>query len=153
MNYDQSNNVIMECQKINLLDNKSNQPSKFRTKNWVEINDKSRGTYKGNSTINFKTTMLKSSICDYSDVYTLVKGNTSVDNTAAAPATTKNTNKKVISKNCAPFTDSINEINNTLAKNAKHIDIVMPMYNLIEYSDNYLKTSGSLWQYLKIYQL
>ena len=66
----------MEYQKIaNLLDdNKSNQPSKFRTKNWVEINDESRGTYNVNSQIKFKTTMLKSSLCDYSDAYILVKG-------------------------------------------------------------------------------
>ena len=65
----------MEYQKIaNLLDdNKSNQPSKFRTKNWVEINDESRGTYNVNSQIKFKTTMLKSSLCDYSDAYILVK--------------------------------------------------------------------------------
>ena len=66
----------MEYQKIaNFLDdNKSNQPSKFRTKNWVEINDESRGTYNVNSQIKFKTTMLKSSLCDYSDAYILVKG-------------------------------------------------------------------------------
>ena len=66
----------MEYQKIaNLLDdNKSNQPSKFRTKNWVEINDESRGTYNVNSQIKFKTTMLKSNLCDYSDAYILVKG-------------------------------------------------------------------------------
>ena len=65
----------MEYQKItNLLDNASNQPSKFRTKNWVEINDKSRGGYNVNSQIKFKTTMLKSSLCDYSDAYILVKG-------------------------------------------------------------------------------
>ena len=57
--------------------------------------------------------------------------------------------KKVIFKNCALFTDSISKINNTQADNAKDIDIVMPMYNVIEYSDNYSKTSGSLWQYCK----
>ena len=57
--------------------------------------------------------------------------------------------KKVIFKNCAPFTNCINEINNTQIDNAKDIDIVMPMYNLTEYSDNYAKTSGSLWQYCK----
>ena len=69
-------NIIIEYQKIaNLLDdNKSNQPSKFRTKNWAEINDESRGTYNVNSQIKFKTTMLKSSLCDYSDTYILVKG-------------------------------------------------------------------------------
>ena len=65
----------MEYQKIaNLIDDASNQPSKFRTKNWVEINDESRGTYNVNSQIKFKTTMLKSSLCDYSDAYILVKG-------------------------------------------------------------------------------
>ena len=64
-------------------------------------------------------------------------------------AAANNTNKKVIFKNCAPFTDCISKINNTQVDNAKDIDIVMPMYNLIEYSDNYSKTSGSLWQYCK----
>ena len=65
----------MEYQKIaNLIDDASNQPSKFRTKNWVEINDESRGTYNVNSQIKFKTTMLKSSLCDYSDSYIPVKG-------------------------------------------------------------------------------
>ena len=65
----------MEYQKIaNLIDNASNQPSKFRTRNWVEINDESRGAYNVNSQIKFKTTMLKSSLCDYSDAYILVKG-------------------------------------------------------------------------------
>ena len=92
----------MEYQKIaNLIDDASNQPSKFRTKNWVEINDKSRGT----------------------------------DNAAF--------------KNRAAFTNCISEINDTQIDYAKDIDIVMPMYNLIEYSDNYLKTPGSLWQYYR----
>ena len=140
----------MEYQKIaNLLDNASNQPSKFRTKNWVEINDESRETYSVNRQINFKTSMLRSSLCDYSDAYILVKGNITVNNTAADGAAANNTNKKVIFKNCAPFTNCISKINNTDIDNAKYIDIVMPMYNLIEYSDNYSKTSGSLWQYCK----
>ena len=93
--------------------------------------------------------MLRSSLCDYSDAYILVKGNITVNNTAADGADANNTNKKVIFKNCAPFTDCISKINNTQVDNAKNIDIVMPMYNLIEYSDNYSKTSGSLWQYCK----
>ena len=98
----------MEYQKIaNFLDNTSNQPSKFITKNWVEINDESRGTYSVNRQINFKTSMLRSSLCDYSDAYILVKGNISVNNTAAAGADANNTNKKVIFKNCAPFTGCI----------------------------------------------
>ena len=93
--------------------------------------------------------MLKSILCDYSDAYVLVKGTISVNNTAADGAAANNTNKKVIFKNCAPFTNCISEINNTQVDNAKDIDIVMPMYNVIEYSDNYTKTTGNLWQYSK----
>ena len=93
--------------------------------------------------------MLKSSLCDYSDAYILVKGTISVNNTAAAGAAVNNDNKKVIFKNCAPFTNCISEINNTKIGNAEDIDIVMPMSNLVEYSDNYAKTTGSLWQYCK----
>ena len=141
----------MEYQKIaNLIDdNTLDQPSKFRTRNWIEINDESRGVYNVNSQIKFKTTMLKSSLCDYSDAYILVKGTISVNSTAAQGAAAYNTNKKVIFKNCAPFSNCISEINNTQIDNAKDIEIVMPMYNLIEYSDNYAKTTGSLWQYCK----
>ena len=140
----------MEYQKIaNLIDDASNQSSKFRTRNWVKINDESRETYNVNSQIKFKTTMLKSSLCHYSDAYILVKGTITVNNTAAVDANANNTNKKVIFKNCGPFTNCISEIDNTQVDNAKDIDIVMPMYNLIEYSDDYLKTSRSLWQYCK----
>ena len=140
----------MEYQKIaNLIDNTSNQPSKFRTRNWVEINDESRGAYNLNSQIKFKTTMLKSSLCDYSDAYILVKGTISANNTAADGAAANNTNKRVIFKNCAPFINCLSEINNTQIDNAKDMDIVMSMYSLIEYSDNYVKTTGSLWQYCK----
>ena len=139
----------MEYQKvINLLDNASNEPSKFRTKNWVEISDESRGTYNTNTRIKSKTTMLKSSLCNYS-VNILVKGKITVNNTAAADADANNTNKKVIFKNCASFTECISRINNTQVDDAKCIDIIMSMHNLIEYSDNYSKTSGSLWQYCK----
>ena len=141
----------MEYQKIaNLIDDyASNQTSKFRTRNWIEINDESRGAYNVNSQIKFKTTMLKSSLCDYSDAYILVKGTISVNNTPAQGAGANNINKKVTFKNCAPFTNCISEINNTQIDNAKDIDSVMPVYNLIEYSDNYAKTTGSLWQYCK----
>ena len=94
--------------------------------------------------------MLKSGLCDYSDAHTLIKGNIRVNNTAAEGAAAENnTNKKVIFKYCAPFTDCISKINNTQVYSARDIDIVMLMYNLIEYSDNYSKTSGSLWQYCK----
>ena len=89
--------------------------------------------------------MLKSSLWDYSDKYILVKGTIAVSNTAAADADANNTNKKVIFKNCAQFTNCISEINNTQVDNAEDIDVIILIYNLIEYSDNYSKTSGSLW--------
>ena len=134
----------------NLLDNASNQPSKFRTRNWVEINDESRGTCTSDD-IKFKTTMLRSNLCDYADAYILVNGRITItgagDDGAARRADERD--KGVTFKNCAPFTKCISRINNTDIDNAQDIDIVMPMYNLIEYSDNYSKTSGSLWQYYK----
>ena len=83
--------------------------------------------------------MLRSSLCDYSDAYILVKGRISVNNTAADGAAANNTDKKVMFKNCAPFTYCISKINNTQIDNAEYIDIVMLIYNLIEYNDNYLK--------------
>ena len=135
----------MEYQKIaNLLNDESNQPSKFRTRNWVEINDGERGTYSPNKQIKFETAMLRSILCDYGDAYILAKGNITVNNTAGARAAANNTGKEVIFKNCAPFTSCINKINNTQIDNAEYIYIIMPMYNLIEYSDNYSKTSESL---------
>ena len=125
----------MEYQKIaNLLNDGSSKPSKFKTRNWVEINDEARGTYSPNKQIKFNTSMLRSSLCDYSDPY---KGNIAVNKTAAAGADANNTNKKVISKNCASFTNCVSKINNTDIDKTKYIDIVMPICNLIEYSDNY----------------
>ena len=94
--------------------------------------------------------MLKSSLCDYSDGYILVKG--TIITGAGADAAARQSDERdkgVAFKNCAPFTNCISEINNTHVDNAKDIDIVMPMYNLIEYSDNYGKTTGSLWQYFR----
>ena len=116
----------MEYQNIASLidDNKLNQPSKFRTRKWNEINDESRGIYHVNSQIKFKTTMLKFSLCDYSDAYILVKGTISINNTAAQGAAANNTNKKVIFKNCAPFTNCMSEINTTQIDNAKDIAIL-----------------------------
>ena len=139
----------MEYQKIaNLIDGASNHTSKFRTKNWVEINDESRGIYNINSQIKFKTTMLKSSLCDYSDENILVKvkiTTTGVGDDVAARHVDE-VGKGVSFKNCAPFTNCISEIHDTQVDNA---DIVMPMYNLIEYRDNYEKASGSLRQYYR----
>ena len=103
----------MAYQKIaNLLNDEPNQPSKFKTRNWVEINDEAKGPYSPNKQIKFKTSMLRSSICDYSDACILVKGNITVNNTAGAGANANNTNKKVIFKNGAPFTSWISKINN-----------------------------------------
>ena len=79
----------------------------------------------------------------------LVKGTITVPNTSAADKNANNVGKKVIFKNCAPFTKCISEINDTQVDNAKDIDVVMSMYKLTEYSDSYLKKSGSLWQYCK----
>ena len=95
--------------------------------------------------------MLRSSLHDYADVYILVKGTitiTGAGNNAVAKHLDER-NKGVIFKNRAPFTKCISRISNTDIDNAQDIDIVMSMYNLIEYSDNYSKTSGSLWQYYK----
>ena len=110
------------------MGNTSNQPPTFRTKNWVEINGELRGTYNTNSKIKFETKMLKSCLCGCTDAYILVKGNITVNNTAAAGAAANNTNNKVIFKSCAPFTNCISEINNKQVDNAKDIDIVMPVY-------------------------
>ena len=102
----------MQCQKIiNLLDSTPNQPTKFKTKNWVEINNDARGMYNTNSQIKFKTSMLRSSLCDYSDAYILVSGTITVPNTEAAEASPNN-RENIIIKNCAPFSDCISEINN-----------------------------------------
>ena len=132
----------MEYQKIlSLLVDKTNQPSKFRTRNWVEINDESKGNY-DNSNIRFKTSMIRSNLFDYSDSCILVKGTIAVPNRAAAGAAVNNKNKKVIFKNCDPFADLITEINNTQVDDAHKIDVVIPMYDFIEYSDAYSKTSG-----------
>ena len=125
-----------------MLENTPNQPTKFRTKNWVDINYDLRGTYNTNSQIKFKTSMLRTSLCDYNDAYILVNGTITItaagDNDAARRLDERN--RGVIFNNCVPFTDCISEINNTEIDNTKYIDVVMPMHNLIEYSDNYLKT-------------
>ena len=95
--------------------------------------------------------MLKSNLCDYADAYILVKGTTTIngagDDVAARRADERN--KGVTFKDCAPFTKCISKINDTEIENVQVIDIVMPTYNLIEYRDNYSKTSGSLWEYYK----
>ena len=86
------------------------------------------GTYSINSQIKFKTSILKSSICDYSNAYIIFKGNIGVLTTLTTDAAANNANEKVIIKNCAPFIDCINKISNTQVDNAKDIDVVTLMY-------------------------
>ena len=112
---------------INLLDNTPNQPTKFRTKHSVEINGESRGTYNANRQIIFKTSMLRTSLCDCNDVYILVKETITVENAAAAGADANNANKKAIFNICASFTSSISRINNTKIDHAQYIDTVITM--------------------------
>ena len=134
-----------------MLDSTPDEPSKFTTKNWVEINYESKELYSTGCDIKSKTTVLRSSLCDYSDIYILVKVKITItgegDNDAAKRLDERN--KGVLFKICAPLTICISRITGSEIDNAQDINIIMPMYNLIEYSDNYLKTSGSLWQYYK----
>ena len=130
----------MEAQKIiNLLDNTENEYSKFATKKWYIINSESKGNYLHQNVIRFLTNSLESSLCDYSDAYILVTGNINV--TGGGNAT------KVAFKNCAPFEKFGTEKKETFVDEADIISIKMPLYNLIEYSNNYSDTSGSLWQF------
>ena len=130
----------METQKIvNLLNGSDNENSKFATKKWYIIDSESNGNYSHHNPIKFLTKSIESSLCDYSDAYILVTGNITV--------TGGNANTKVAFKNCAPFEEYRTEINETFVDETEHINIAMPMYNLIEYSDNYSDTSGSLWKF------
>ena len=130
----------METQKIvNLLNGSDNENSKFATKKWYVIDSESKGNYSDKNEIKFLTSSLESNLCDYSDAYILVTGNITV--------TGGDENTKVAFKNCAPFRECRTEINETFIDNAERINIAMPMYNLIEYGDNYSDTSVSLWQF------
>ena len=127
----------METQKIvNLLNNSENEYSRFATKKWNIIDSESKGNYSHENPIKFLTKSIESSLCDYSDAYILVTGNIT--------ATPNNAATQVVFKNCAPFEKCRTEINETFIDEATHINITMPMYNLIEYSDNYSDTSGGL---------
>ena len=137
----------METQKIvNLLNESDNEFSKFATRKWYNINDQNNGQYgtgDGNgTTIQFETKVIKSNLCDYSDAYILVTGNI----TAAG----RNANTKVAFKNCSIFKRPVIHVNGEHIKTAKSLDIVMSMYNLLEYSDNYVDSSGSLWQFKRV---
>ena len=141
----------MEYNKINNLllseDNENEKLSKFVNREYVRVNSLSN-TYNKNKSIRFKTPMLRSNLCDYSDAYILVKGIITV----TAPAVNNNVNKRnrpVILKNNAPFVSCITRINGELIEDADNLDIVMSMYNLLEYSKNYRKTIGSLYNYYR----
>ena len=128
----------METQKIvNLLNDSNNENSKFATKKWYVIDSEAKGNYSDENEIKFLTSSLESSLCDYLDAYILVTGNIN--------GTGGDVNTKVAFKNCSPFKKCRTEINETFVDNAEFISIAMPMYNLIEYSNNYFDTSGSLW--------
>ena len=117
---------------------------RFVTKIWIELFDQSAESYSVNKEIRIKTSMLRSDLCDFSDAYIVVKGNIIVTN----PDNAKR-NKSVAFKNNAPFINCISKINGVKIDNAEDLDIVMPMYNLLEYSKNYRKTTCSLSNYYK----
>ena len=134
----------METQKIaKLLGNADSESSKFATRKWYFTNDQSNTDYgegnKNDTTIKFQTKVIKSNLSDYSDAYILLTGgitDTRVDE-----------DTRDAFKNCTPFTKCITHISDEQVDNADNLDIVMTMYNLIEYSDNYSYTSRSLRQF------
>ena len=145
MEYDKINNLLLS------EDNESEKLSKFVTREYVRVNSLSN-TYNENKSIGFKTPMLRSNLCDYSDAYILVKGTITV----TAPGVNNNANnirdkrnRPVILKNNAPFVSCITRINGELIEDADDLDIVMSMYTLLEYSKNYRKTIVSLYNYYR----
>ena len=139
----------MEYQKTtNLLGSTPNEMPRFITKKWVEVHDQSGGAndrYKPNKLVRFKTSMLRSDLCDFSDAYIVDKGEVTVTGTN----NNSRKNRLLVFKNNVPFINCISKVNNTLIDNAEDLDVVMQMYNLIEYSKNYSKTTGSLWNYYR----
>ena len=155
MEYDEINNLfrVVNTSAKHVLseDNESEKLSKFVTREYVRVNSLSN-TYNENKSIRFKTPMLRSNFCDYSDAYILGKGTITV----TAPGVNNNANnirdkrnRPVILKNNAPFVSCITRINGELIEDADDLDIVMSMYNLIEYSKNYRKVIGSLYNYYR----
>ena len=122
---------------INLLDTTSDDKDlpRFVTKKWIKVYDQSEKNYSVNKEIRIKTPMLRSDLCDFSDVYIIVKGEITITNP----------DKAVAFKNNAPFINCISKINDVQIDKTEDLDVVMPMYNLLEYSKNYRKTTGSLW--------
>ena len=141
MEYNKINNLLsyLELSEDNEM---SEQLSKFVTTQYVKVNSL-LNTYNENKSIRFKTPMLRSSLCDYSDAYILVNGTITVIGNHPRDRQ----NRLLILKNNAPFISCITRIYGELIEDADDLDIVMPMYNLLEYSKNYRKTIGSLYNY------
>ena len=130
---------------VNLLGSTSdNDLPRFVTKKWIEAYDQSAKNYNVNKEIIIKTPMLRSDLCDFSDAYIVVKGTITVID----PDNAKR-KKSVAFKNNAPFISCISKINGVQIDNAEDLDVVMPTYNLPEYSKSYRKTTGSLWNYYR----
>ena len=142
----------MEYQKItNLLGTTIDEIPRFITKKWVKVYDQSGSAddrYKPNKQIRFKTSMLRSDLCDYSDAYIVVKEDITLTKTNTR-GFIDTVNRFLAFKNNTPFTSCISKINNVLTDNAVHLDIVMPMYNLLEYSKNCRKTTESFRNYYR----
>ena len=142
----------MEYQKIaNLLGTTLDEVSRFITKKWVNVYDQSGNAddrYKPSKQIRVKKSMLRSGLCDFSDVYIVVKGDITLTKTNGKGIIDIR-NRFLAFKNSAPFTNWISKINNVLIDNVEDLDIVMPMYNLLENSKNYRKTTGSLSNYYR----
>ena len=137
----------MEFQKItNFIDKNSDNKylPKFVTKKWIEVYHQSEGNYNVNKEIRIKTSMLRSDLCDFNDEYIVVKGNIAVTEPHKAKK-----NKAVTFKNNAPFINCISKTNDIKIDNVENLNAVIPMYNLLEYSKNYKKTTGSLWNYYR----
>ena len=132
----------MEYLKINnLLDADSERQPIYLTRKWVEVSDESKGTYRAGSMIKYNTRTTMADLCDYSEAYILVDGTITTDAAGAARAGT------FAFKNCGPFTECITKINNTQIDHSENLDLTMPMYNMLEYSENYAKTSGLLYRF------
>ena len=145
MEYDKINNLLLS------EDNESEKLSKFVTREHVRVNSL-LDRYNENKSIRFKTPMLRSKLCGYSDAYILVKGTITVTAPGANNGANNIRDKKnrpLILKNNAPFVSCITRINDELIEDADDLDIVMPMYNLLEYSKNYRKNIGSLYNYYR----
>ena len=148
MEYDKINNLLRSEEQGSAVGSESENLSKFVTRQYVKVNSLSN-TYNENKSIRFKAPMLTSDLCDYSDGYILVNGTITVTANAGANNIRDKKDRKLILKNNAPFVSCITRINNELIEDADDLDIVMPMYNLLEYSKNYRKTIGSLYNYCR----